>query len=130
VGAKVRYDAGIKDDALCVVFDFESVDPTRPLYPELPLPWLRRGKVTCMQVIDFVRRVHLCPLFGNVHREKNDFRPHFVLNTLGDPYFEGPQQRKVFMKCNNLGCQGTLPEPKVTGYIVACTTCGKAKPWL
>jgi hypothetical protein len=129
VGAKVRYDAGIKDDALCVVFDFESVDPTRPLYPELPLPWLRRGKVTCMHVIDLVRRVHLCPLFGNVHRKKNDFRPHFVLNTLGDPYYEGPQQRKVFMKCNYLGCQGTLPEPKVTGSIVACTTCGKAKPW-
>jgi len=120
---------GNGDDTQCVVYDFEHVDPSRPLYPELPVPLLRRGKVLVMRVMDLVRRVHLCPLFGNVHRKKKDDSEHFILNTLGDPYFEGPPDRHVFLRCNYLGCIGTLPQPYIVGSVVMCSLCGHTKQW-
>ena len=120
---------GNGDDTQCVVYDFEPVDPSRPLYPELPVPLLRRGKVLVMHVINLVRRVHLCPLFGNVHRKKQDNTKHFILNTLGDPYFEGPPDRHVFLRCNYLGCIGTLPQPDIVGSVVMCNLCGHTKQW-
>jgi len=120
---------GIGVEAQCIVYDFESVDNKRALHPELPVPWLRHGKVMLMHVIDLVRRVHVCPLFGDVYRRKGDARPHFLWNTLGDPYFEGPAERPVFLKCSYMGCEGTLPKPVLLGTGVTCSMCGHKKQW-
>ena len=120
---------GVGVEAQCIVFDFESADKKRPLHPELPVPWLRRGKVMLMSVVDLVRRVHLCPLFGDLHRKKGDMTPNFLLNTLSDAYFEGPEGRQVFLKCNYLGCEGTLPQPPQVGSPVTCVVCAHTKQW-
>ena len=65
-----------------------------------------------MLVRDLVRRIHVPPVFGEAHRRVADgSTPHFVVNTLGDPYFAGPPHRLVFQKCRVGVCDGMLPRP-------------------
>jgi len=113
----------------CLVSVFVPVDERRPMYPELPVPWLRRGQLSLLPVLALKRRVHVVPLFGNGHRPRGDARPHYLLNTLGDRKFSGPSTRKVFLCCITAGCIGKLPEPLIPGTHVKCPTCHAERQW-
>jgi hypothetical protein len=116
--------------AQCIVSQFVPVRAGRPMHPELPVPWIRRGSVVVMYVRDLVRRIHVPPVFGQAHRRVADgSTPHYVVNTLGDPYYAGPQDRSVFQRCRVGQCDGLLPKPVVMGSLVACNTCGAQCQW-
>jgi hypothetical protein len=116
-------------DAQCIVSEFVPVRQGRLTHPELPVPWIKRGVVKVIAVKDLVRRVHVPPVFGMAHRNAGDTTPHFVVNTLGDPYYAGPKDRLVFQRCRMGNCNGLLLKPKALASMVPCNTCGHACPW-
>ena len=121
---------GTGHEAQCVVSTFVPVRPLKPMHPELEVPWIRRGPVHVMLVRDLVRRIHVPPVFGEAHRRVADgSTPHFVVNTLGDPYFAGPPDRLVFQNCRVGLCDGRLPRPILQGTVVQCDTCGAPCAW-
>ena len=121
---------GTGHEAQCVVSTFVPVRPLKPMHPELEVPWIRRGPVHVMLVRDLVRRIHVPPVFGEAHRRVADgSTPHFVVNTLGDPYFAGPPDRLVFQNCRVGLCDGRLPRPVLQGTVVQCDTCGAPCAW-
>jgi hypothetical protein len=116
-------------DAQCIVSEFVPVRLAKLMHPELDIPWIRRGNVTVISVRDLVRRVHIPPDFGHVHRRQGETRDHFLVNTLGDPYYAGPRDRLVFQRCRQGDCAGMLPIPSVIGSLVACNLCGHSCQW-
>ena len=132
VVSKASYDAGAfrANEAQCIVSEFVPVRPAKPMHPELHVPWIRRGDVKVLSVSDLVKRVHVPPVFGNAHRRQTDGAvPHFLVNTLGDPYYAGPRERLVFQRCRNGTCVGLLPKPLLPGSMVSCNVCRRACQW-
>jgi hypothetical protein len=125
------YDSGggRGQEAQCLVSEFVPVRPASPMHPELAVPWIKRGHVKVMSVRDLVRRVHIPPVFGEAHRRASDNSPHFVVNTLGDPYYAGPKDRLVFQRCRVGLCDGLLPKPLLIGSLVPCNKCGEKCQW-
>ena len=129
---RIVYDrgGGQGHEAQCIVSQFVPVRAGRLMHPELSVPWIRRGIVVVMYVRDLVRRIHVPTVFGEAHRRAADgSTPHYVVNTLGDPYYAGPQDRSVYQRCRVGQCDGLLPRPTVMGALVACNTCGALCQW-
>jgi hypothetical protein len=132
VVSKASYDSGAfrANEAQCIVSEFIPVRPAKPMHPELDVPWIRRGDVKVLSVSDLVKRVHVPPVFGNAHRRQTDGAvPHFLVNTLGDPFYAGPRERLVFQRCRNGTCVGLLPKPLLPGSMVSCNVCRRACQW-
>jgi len=125
------YDSGggRGKEAQCLVSEFVPVRASSPKHPELAVPWIKRGIVKVMPVMHLVRRVHIPPVFGDAHRRVNDNAPHFLVNTLKDPYYAGPRDRLVFQRCRMGLCDGMLPKPVLMGSFVACNKCGEKCQW-
>ena len=117
--------------AIVVKFEFVSPRTRNGNYPELPVPWIRYGRLIVLSSKAVLRRVHVVPLFGDFHRRKGDKTKHFLLNTTADPYFGGADPKSVLMKCRTTSsCLGLLPRPATIPGIVNCPICGASSTWV
>jgi hypothetical protein len=101
-------------------------------FPELPVPWLRRGEIRLVSLRRVFRRVHVVPLFGDAQRPRGDSSSHFLVNTTGDMRYGGPANRVVYLRCANATCQGLIPKPRESAFDVSaiCPTCNLKQAWL
>ena len=119
-------------EALMTLFAFVRPDVRAGLYPELPVPWLRRSAVRVIPLVQVTRRVHVVLLFGDAHRARNDYAQHFLLNTTADPCYGGPAGRIVYLRCAITTCSGLLPRPRVQTLDVRaiCPICAHPQAWI
>jgi len=101
-------------------------------HPEAPIKWLKRKHdLAVISNSEVRRRALIIPLFEGGERDTpcEQFPSTFLLDESVFPYYVGPQNRKVYLRCPHL-CGGRIPKPDRYGDISACPSCGENVRWM
>jgi len=120
------------ENLLVNIFDLMRPNENDGKHPDVPVIWLKRqSQLSVISVSQVRRRALVLPLFqgGEDDAPCELFPSSFVVDESVFPYYVGPPNRQVFLRCPHQ-CGERIPKPATYGSMCVCSRCGANVRWL